>query len=84
MVFVLATNKYEKKGRSNDDLSYFPPIQRWLIGKCLCVPPSVTLADTVKGSRLAMFVFSEGKGFDFCFYLGTDFFVRAYRVYGRK
>tara|TARA_Y100001954_G_scaffold62087_2_gene67610 strand:- start:2293 stop:3882 length:1590 start_codon:yes stop_codon:yes gene_type:complete len=64
------------KGRTNDDLSYFPTLHRWLIGKCLCVPPSVTLANTVEASRLATCVYLvTARNLTFIFIWGPTFFL---------
>ena len=64
------------KGRTNDDLSYFPMLHRWLIGKCLCVPPSVTLAKTVEASRLATCVYLvTARNLTFIFIWGPTFFL---------
>ena len=69
-------NSMRVKGRTNDDLSYFPPLHRWLIGKCLCVPPSVTLARTVEASRLATCVYLvSSRNLTFVFIWGPTFFL---------
>ena len=71
----LPTNM-RRRGRSNDDLSYFPRFQRWLIGKCLCVPSSVTLAKTVEGSRIATCVYLvTARNLTFIFIWGPTFFL---------
>ncbi len=65
-----------EKGRTNDDLSYFPKIHRWLIGNCLCVPSSVTLAKTVEASRLATCVYLvAARNLTFIFIWGPTFFL---------
>ncbi|MEE2742543.1 MAG: GH3 auxin-responsive promoter family protein [Bdellovibrionota bacterium] len=44
-------------GITNDDLSYFPFFQRQILNRCLCCPPSVSLAKTMEASRLATCIY---------------------------
>jgi len=63
-------------GKSNDDLSYFPPFQRWVLNKCLCCPPSVSLAKTMRGSRLATCTYLAAcRDLTFIFIWGPTYFL---------
>ncbi|MDC0254809.1 GH3 auxin-responsive promoter family protein [Bacteriovoracales bacterium] len=63
-------------GITNDDLSYFPFFQREILNRCLCCPPSVSLAKTVEASRLATCVYLVScRDLSFIFIWGPTFLL---------